>query len=384
MVRPRNPFKPSAGSDPPLLVGRSGLLDEFAESIEDGPGAPGRATIYTGPRGIGKTVMLNAVGERAQADYQWRVIDETATPGLLDRLTARIRALAPPLPDAGRHLTGLSLAGAGFSTSDPAAVPELGFRDAVTWLLDELEQHGTGLLITVDEVHVAMRDEVRQFAAVIQHLVREDREIAVALAGIPSGVSGMLNDQVITFLRRAERHALGDVALADVRIALADTITTNGRTITDEALDAATAATGGYPFMIQLVGYHVWRRAGEDGVIDASVAESGIQAARARLGSLVHDTSMNDLSPVDRTFLLAMAHDHGPSGVETIGHRMGKSAGYVSVYRSRLIEAGLIAPAGRGRVDYALPFLREYLREHGAKYVMPEDDAGPEGGVPCT
>jgi hypothetical protein len=37
-----NPFKPTAGANPPLLVGRDELIDEFAESIEDGPGAPMR------------------------------------------------------------------------------------------------------------------------------------------------------------------------------------------------------------------------------------------------------------------------------------------------------------------------------------------------------
>ena len=33
---------------------------------------------------------------------------------------------------------------------------------------------------------------------------------------------------------------------------------------------------------------------------------------------------------------------------------------------TRLIDAQLIEPAGWGRVDFALPYLREYLREHAA------------------
>ena len=44
--------------------------------------------------------------------------------------------------------------------------------------------------------------------------------------------------------------------------------------------------------------------------------------------------------------------------------RLGKGLNYVSVYRARLLEAGMIAAAGRGKVDFAIPFLREYLREH--------------------
>jgi hypothetical protein len=39
---------------------------------------------------------------------------------------------------------------------------------------------------------------------------------------------------------------------------------------------------------------------------------------------------------------------------------------YASVYRVRLIEAELIEPAGHGYIDFAVPYLRDYLREHAA------------------
>ena len=57
----RNPFKPSAGATPPLLVGRTEAIEEFKYSLADGPGAPGRLTIFTGARGVCKTVMLTEV-----------------------------------------------------------------------------------------------------------------------------------------------------------------------------------------------------------------------------------------------------------------------------------------------------------------------------------
>ena len=39
-------------------------------------------------------------------------------------------------------------------------------------------------------------------------------------------------------------------------------------------------------------------------------------------------------------------------------------ARYASQYRLRLIAAELIHPMRRGFVDFSLPYLREYLREH--------------------
>ena len=90
-----NPFKPSFGVTPPILVGRDGPIEDFAEALEDGPGSSGRATIYTGARGSGKTVMLNAVEDRARS-LGWVVISETASPGFVERI---VRQWLGPLLD---------------------------------------------------------------------------------------------------------------------------------------------------------------------------------------------------------------------------------------------------------------------------------------------
>ena len=59
-----------------------------------------------------------------------------------------------------------------------------------------------------------------------------------------------------------------------------------------------------------------------------------------------------------------MVHDEGPSKMADVQRRLNLDANYASQYRLRLIAAELIYPAGRGYVDFTLPFLREYLREH--------------------
>lgn len=40
MTKAVNPFKPTAGMNPPELIGRDTVLDDFAEALENGPGAP--------------------------------------------------------------------------------------------------------------------------------------------------------------------------------------------------------------------------------------------------------------------------------------------------------------------------------------------------------
>ena len=53
-----NPFKPTAGKRPPILIGRESVIEDFEEGLDNGAGAPGRLMLITGNRGCGKTVLL--------------------------------------------------------------------------------------------------------------------------------------------------------------------------------------------------------------------------------------------------------------------------------------------------------------------------------------
>jgi hypothetical protein len=126
----RNPFHASFGVSPPLLVGRDDLLDDFAEALEDGPGAAGRATLYTGARGAGKTVMLNAVEDRAR-ERGWLIVSETATPGFVSRITQQHlpRLLRDFDPKAVQRRMSMQLVGAQVWRVNPGAA-EITTEDA--------------------------------------------------------------------------------------------------------------------------------------------------------------------------------------------------------------------------------------------------------------
>ncbi|MCU1425907.1 MAG: hypothetical protein JWM51_2198, partial [Microbacteriaceae bacterium] len=348
-------------------IGRQPVIESIADSFDEGPGAPGRLTVFTGARGVGKTVMLNEVEEVANS-RGWLTIDETATTGLVARIEEHLTHLAEARePRPRRRITGITLPlrlGAVSTEVTPDLAVDV--RRRLSSLLDELKRSGSGLLLTIDEVHAAARSELREVTTITQHLIREDREFALVMAGLPSAVSSLLSDDVLTFLRRADKQVLSDVPIDEVHDALLATIIANGRTIDEEAGHQAAEATGGYPFLVQLVGYHVWRSTAASHITLTS-ARDGITAARRRLGSLVHETALNDLSDVDRTFLMAMSPDPGPSRMRDILKRMGGVAPqYGNVYKNRLIDAGMIGSVAHGKVDYSLPYLRDFLREHGA------------------
>src|SRR5680860_411751 len=62
----RNPYAPGAGQRPPELAGRDTELDAFGVVLERvARGRPERSLVLTGLRGVGKTVLLNAMRSTA-------------------------------------------------------------------------------------------------------------------------------------------------------------------------------------------------------------------------------------------------------------------------------------------------------------------------------
>jgi hypothetical protein len=364
-----NPFTASFGVSPPLLVGRDAVLEEFAEALEDGPGAAGRATLYTGARGSGKTVMLNAVEDRAR-ERGWLVISETAAPGFIERITGQhlprlLRAFDPQT--VGHRLKSvtapLNVGAVSWETIE-RHVAEVGLRNQLELLTDLLRRGQTGVLITLDEIHHNPIGELRELATTIQHTFREGREVAFVGAGLASSVSDVVSDAVLTFLRRADRHSLGPVARSDVEQGFRTPIEAAGRTVGEEALAVMVEGADGYPFMLQLVGAQTWRLHPKQDEITVDDAVEGVARARRRLGTLVHEPALADTTDTGRAFLHAMAQDDGPSKMADIRTRLGVSDNYASQYRLRLIAAELIEPVRHGYVNFTLPYLGEYLREH--------------------
>lgn len=389
-ARPRNPFTATVGKTPLVLAGRDEYLNDFDAAILDGPGSHERISIVTGPRGVGKTVLLNEF-ESVAKTHSWHVISETTTSGFNDRIRDRAFQLLQSLSDEPKHrVSGVTGPfNLGLTTE---AVASYSPTPTLRSMLDEFFNHQSdldsrlgqdpvGLLITLDELHYAHMDEIIEFGTTIQHLVREDREIAVAMAGIPGAVKPLLaadeGRNPVTFLRRANRIETGMVPLSDVKKALEETTAQVGVSWTPDALESASVATGGYPFMIQLVGQHAFRNQGR-GQIDEAAVSRGIGDARRKLGQLVHEPSLADLSEVDRTFLTAMSVDDGPSRMSDVAARMGVDSQYAGNYRKRLIDAEMIRPTAHGFVDYELPYMREYLRSHPASEAMEQFSIWPD------
>lgn len=182
-------------------------------------------------------------------------------------------------------------------------------------------------------------------------------------AGLPAAVSSMLSDDVLTFLRRARRHDLGLLSDEAAEQALVRPIETQGRVISPEALKAAVDLSGGYPYLVQAIGYASWDQHPSATEITLEDVEAGARIAHDEIGQLVVAPALADLSPSDRQFLAAMAIDEGPSLMRDIRLRLDVNHSAAGNTRTRLIEADMVTPIERGEVDFAAPWMRRHVRE---------------------
>ena len=356
-------FIPTFGNRPNPLVGRDEILADFMEGLEHPEGHPHRSTIIKGQRGTGKTAILLEIADRAEK-MGYIAVCVTANEKMLDEILQFLIVKSEKLTSKKKGVKGMNAGAFGFSvgfTFTDEVQQNMGFRLKLTLIADELAKKKRGILILVDEV-LANSPQMRELAVTYQHLIGEGKNIAIAIAGLPAAISSVMNDDILTFLNRAHKVELHPLALNEISLFYSDRFAGEGKAIDAETLDYIVRSTFGYPYLVQLIGYYILKYARDANIIEDSVAQSAVISATRELVDSVHKTCLKPLSDKDRAFLKAMSKDNESSSMADIQARMNVSPAYIQQYRNRLIESGVILSGQRGRVEFAVPYLGEYLR----------------------
>lgn len=360
-------FSPAFGNRPSQLVGRDSVLDELVGGLTSRPGNRRRATVLLGQRGMGKTVLLWELADRAR-ELGYAVATPTVvSESMLDRIVEKIQ------DDGERYikqkhgqLVGGSVGVLGFSaglqfSEQVQETKSFGYK--ILSLARELGEQGHGLLILVDELQ-ANSPELKQLLISYAELVGEQQNMAIVLAGLPAAVSSMLNDHVLTFLNRANKVILGPIEQDEIDAYYARVFEGVGLRVDPGIRRSASAATFGSPYMMQLVGHNLMRYAGETGVVTHDVLQNALVASREAFEEDVCQTTLAALSERDADFLQAMSSDKESSRMSDIAKRMGVTDDYAQKYRKRLLANGIIEAPRRGFVRFAVPYLAGYLRRN--------------------
>lgn len=398
----RNPYAPGAGQRPPELAGRDEQLDAFDVVLERvARGRPERSVVLTGLRGVGKTVLLNALRSAAvRAGWGTGKLearpDQSLRRPLSSALHQAVRELGPA-GGAGDHALGVVRSFAqrepvGASTGRGApklrdrwnpgiSVPAVAGRadsgdieiDLVELLSDlggTAADTGRGIAVFIDEMQDLGPDDVSALCAAAHEISQTGLPLVVVGAGLPHlpavlSASKSYSERLFRY-QRIDRL---DRAAADS--ALVRPAEEEGASYEPAALDAMYAATGGYPYFIQAYGKAVWDRAPGSPITSADV-EVAAPEADSELAVGFFGSRFERATPGEREYLRAMAEvaavaaDGEAEAVATseVAAHLGRKPQSLSPARDALLKKGLIYSGERGLIAFTVPHFGRYLRDH--------------------
>ena len=285
----RNPYAPGAGQRPPELAGRDAELAAFDVALERVErGRPERSLVLTGLRGVGKTVLLNALRSKA-LDRGWGTGKVEARPdtSLRRPLTGALHAAVRELsvrhraPDRVREVLA-TLKAFGLRSNPrggklierwtPAidGPPSTGRADSGDMEIDLLElltdvaslaaDVGVGVAIFIDEMQDLTPQDVSALCASCHELSQTGAPLMVVGAGLPHLPSVLSASK--SYSERLFRYVRIDrLDSAGVERALLAPAEREGATWSASALAAMGATSGGYPYFVQAYGKAAWDHA---------------------------------------------------------------------------------------------------------------------------
>ncbi len=382
-----SPYTPGAGVPPPLLVGRDDARVRGAELFARTAsfGSPGRSPlVLTGVRGLGKTVLLHAITQEAAGHgflIAWVTVDRRGP--LAGRIASALAgAMAPLKPNASvrwrRWAASLSrasveLAVPGVKITRPAqpAGTAVGDRDATVALVAEsarlARQERPGLCLAFDELQEGPDGDLAVVAAIAQELVAAP--LVVLGAGLPQTPEKLM--RAGSYAERFTFHKLHPLSGQQAAAALLVPANTRGVSWDRDAGEYVLGAANGSPYLLQLYGDAAWRMAGPGpgGRIGLPAARAGVATAMGDLFDGMFRGRWNRASPLEQHYMFAMAQHlavDGSAGTGQVAAALGRPVTSMSFLRTRLLDKGLIQPAGYGRVAFSMPGFEAFVLQQAA------------------
>lgn len=379
-------YTPGAGHLPPVLVGRDDLIARWEAAIK-GVGRVGRAraldAVLIGQRGVGKTVTLTALTQKAKS-FGFLNISLQAVAGhdgliaaLLDQVKDRADAQEGPWRRAGRvfaRLEGLSIGVAGISGSISLArqnarehpVDAARLAEALSALAYEIRKDNPdgGLLITVDEMQVAAAADLALLAAVLQRLNVDYPKSTVLFAG-----TGLLNtpdvlqkagvthpDRLFTIIE-IPRHLTEDEAL----YAVEEPARRVGVEWDPEAAWSVVQDSNCFPAHLQLFADLAWTNADGPLRIEIPDAVAARQLGKQAIEERTLIPRWRGLSPRKREILAALATFGGVASRSQLSKALGKTPQKTSWLIDELVKDGDIFSPSRNLLALAVPAFADVI-----------------------
>lgn len=380
-----NPFAPGAGSPPPELVGRGPILEQadvLLGRVKQGKSE--KSILLTGLRGVGKTVLLNAIERRAKAAGYLTIQVEAHE----DKSLAAL--LVPHLRSALYELNRIK--GAGVKVKRALAVlrsfistlkltvgdvsfgldiePERGAADSgdleadlpnlFAAVAEAAADRGASVALFIDEIQYFDTKELGALIMAMHKVQQKQLPLLLVGAGLPV-LPGLAGDSKSYAERLFSFPNIGALTQEDAAKALAEPTSACGVRFEKAALAEVFKVTQGYPYFLQEWGYQSWNLAQGAAIKLADVKAAAGQVI-PRLDENFFRVRFNRLTPGEKRFLRAIAElGEGDQRMGAVADLLRVKIGSQGPIRAKLIKKGMIYSPGHGDIAFTVPLFKNFM-----------------------
>ena len=389
----RNPYAPGAGQRPPELAGRDDQLRQFEVTLERvAAGRPERSMVLSGLRGVGKTVLLNALRSQA-VKRAWGTGKLEARPdhgvrvGVAQAVHAAVRGVAHRHRDPDRVDAVAAVVKAfalrssaperrGVRWQPPTDVAAAkGRADSGDLELDLVELFGdvaelaadlgVGIAVFIDEMQDVDAPELGALCGACHEMSQAGAPVVVVGAGLPHLPTAISASK--SYAERLFRYVVVDrLGREAADRALRVPAASEGAVFEPDALAELHRLTDGYPYFVQAYGKATWDVAPDTPIRVADVREAA-PVAEDELAVGFFGARYERATPAEREYMRAMA-DLGADGRDgavataDVAAALRRRPQSLSPARDGLIKKGLVFACERGSVAFTVPHFGAHLR----------------------
>ena len=196
-----------------------------------------------------------------------------------------------------------------------ASAPDMSLREYLTVLGRIARDADIGVLLSVDELHYADRDDAKRLANDLQHVTKRKRlPVAFIGAGLLELQYTLMEDKKNSFFKRANQYTMTPLSYPDAVQGIRAPVEHAGGSIEGNALVRAAESVDGSPYKMQLIGHAAWQMSNSPHqTIDMLSATEAIRHADALFQKNVTEPAFYDLSDTEQRYLetLVLLGEHG-------------------------------------------------------------------------
>ena len=344
-----------------------------------------------GLRGVGKTVLLREMSQRA-SEAGWLTVrfeaktDENGHARALSRfernltlsarqLSSRVERASDKFKAALSTINAFSIGiGASGVNATFAINPTRGRADSghleidveelVADISPALLEAGIGFGVFVDEMQ-DLDPEMTSALLTAQHrAAQEDWPFYVFGAGLPN-LPGALAEVHSYAERQFDYRLIAELNEEDAYFAFVRPAAALGVDYEDAAIDQLIEISGSYPYFIQAFGDQAWKVATGPSIARQDAMIASVRGVEELDAGFFH-ARWEKANTSERAFMRAMSIDNDdPSVMSVVSERLGTKRRSVSTTRQNLIRKGLLYMPAWGKIAFTVPhFARFIQRQH--------------------